>query len=822
MSQPVDEVRVAVVPDFSSFGARTEAGISASLRGVASSVQGSLEQVERQVGEVGRDISNDFGRASTSAQGSLRAISSEARTAFNNVENQAEHAANSITTRLGGAFATIRTGLLTLTVAAGAGLAALTGFGLKSAATLEQTQIAFNSLLGSVDAGTAAFKDLQQFAAVTPFEFPEVAGAAQRFYAFAGTVGLAKDQVDQFLTTLGDVASVTGGGAQALSSVTLAMGQIASAGKVTLDNLNQISEALPGFSGVAAIASATGKSTAEVMQEISSGSLDATTGIQALLAGMAKFPGAAGAMEKQSQTLLGVFSTFKDTFSQALVAGFTPVIPEIKASLTALTPILGGAIAQIAPALGKLVAGLLPILGQLVAAATSILSPLLEGLGEGLKVIADSGALKSLGQSLGTVASALKPLFPLVGQIVVALALALIPVIDELAPIIADLVQPLGDTLYALVPLIPALLQLTAALLRLLEPLILAAAQFTSWFVINELTPMILAVAKAITFAADSVGELADAFHGVDWDQTGDDISGGFSDAWDSVNNFFTGIIDWFDSLPDKIGAALSAFPNLLADLAGQAFDALFQAVGFGLGIVVRMFEELPIILWTMVTNLWSGIVSLTEQGIGLLITGIALFPSMVAAVFTDLWDRAKAIFMAGIDAVVFFVKNLGPSILKWLEGLPDQFVDFGARIMGGLIQGIRNQVGKAVDTVKRAMGDILEGAKSALGIHSPSLAFNTEVGQQIPPGIGEGVQAAMPDLHAMLANATAGMTAPALAGATSGGAAAGGGLGGISIVVNINGSVSTGEATRIGQSIGAGVANQLAQRGIRTTARAV
>ena len=47
------------------------------------------------------------------------------------------------------------------------------------------------------------------------------------------------------------------------------------------------------------------------MADISSGSLDATTGIKALLDGMAKFPGAAGAMEAQSKTLLGVFSTIE-------------------------------------------------------------------------------------------------------------------------------------------------------------------------------------------------------------------------------------------------------------------------------------------------------------------------------------------------------------------------------------------------------------------------------------------------------------------------------------------------------------------------------
>src|SRR5262245_35344314 len=204
------------------------------------------------------------------------------------------------------------------TAAIGAGLVAAGGFGLKAAADLEQTRISFDSLTGSAERGGKTLGELQQFAKLTPFEFPEVADAGKRFLAMAGSVGLARDQMVPFLTTIGDVASVTGAGAEGMSSVVHALGQIGSTGKLTLENLNQISEAMPGFSGIQAIAAARGISTAEALDQISKGAINAKDGVAALLQGMKTFPGAAGAMAAQAETLGGVFSNFKDTVSQAL------------------------------------------------------------------------------------------------------------------------------------------------------------------------------------------------------------------------------------------------------------------------------------------------------------------------------------------------------------------------------------------------------------------------------------------------------------------------------------------------------------------------
>ncbi len=819
MSAPIDSASIAIVPDFSGFSAAADRGIESALRDLIGEVRQALGQVERAVTESGQNLGEEFQQGGERAEAALRELSRTATTSMNNVSRQTDEAASGIGGKLGGALGVLKTGLIGAGIGAAAGLGAVTKFGLESAASLEQVQIAFNSLLGGVDAGTKAFADLQHFAAVTPFEFTDVAGAAQRFFAFSGSVGLAKDQVQTFLTTLGNVASVTGGGAQALNSVTLAMGQIASSGKLTLDNLNQISEALPGFSGVAAIASATGKTTAQTMTEISAGSIDAKTGIAALLKGMQTFPGAAGAMEAQAGTLLGVFSTFKDTLSQALVAGFQPVLPAIKDSLAAATPLLGEAIAQLAPALGSVVSAIIPLVTQLIQFLAPVLKPIVDGIGSLVRQAGETGGLAALGKALGAVAKALFPLFQVVGDVAGVLALALVPVAEALAPIIAELAPTIAALAMAFLPLIPPLGQLIAALLLVITPLIQASAAFLTWFSIEALIPIVNILAKVLGFCAEAIAEFGKFLAQIDWAAVGSAISGGFSDAWNAVVGFFTNIGEWFGKLPGLIGDALAAFPGVLRNAAVFAFDMFFQAIGFGIATVVKFFIDLPGRIGALISLLWTTVLDLSVAGITAVVQFISELPERVGAIISDLWAKVKARFTDGVDNVTSQAKSLPGRIIDALKSLPGQMVEAGKNMILGLIDGIKNTVGRAIDAVKRAMGDIVLGAERALGIHSPSTVFADAVGAQIPAGIAQGIQAGVPELQAAMNAATLSITP---------GTAAGGSSGALSgVIINMGGVHFSGvvpteaEAARTGQAVGAGIAAELQRRNIATAVRA-
>jgi tape measure domain-containing protein len=221
-------------------------------------------------------------------------------------------------------------------IALGVAFGAAGTYGVKVAADFQQTRIAFEGILGSADEANKRLTELQQFAAGTPFEFKGLAESAQQLLA----VGFTADEIIPTMTKLGNVAATLGVGEAEIKGVVRALGQMRGKGKASAEELQQISEQIPGFSAIGAIAEDMGISTAEAFEQMAKGAIPADKAIEAILAGMEKFPGAAGAMERQSKTLNGVLSTFKDTINIALIQGIEPFLPAISGALAGSIPIV--------------------------------------------------------------------------------------------------------------------------------------------------------------------------------------------------------------------------------------------------------------------------------------------------------------------------------------------------------------------------------------------------------------------------------------------------------------------------------------------------
>ena len=588
MGQPIDEASVLLVPDVSQFERLLKSAIDSAMRQVQQTVAVAMDRVEREFAGASRELATDFRRGGAIAESSLRGVGNQAQVSMAQVSASSSAAAGAMSARLGGALALVKAGLLSLGVAAGAGLAAIAGFGLKAAANIEQVQIGLEAMLGSASEARGFLEEIQEFAAKTPFEFAGVADASRRILAFGTSVGIARDEVIPTITTIGNLVSVLGGTQESVDSVVRAFGQMASKGKISQEELLQLAEALPGFNANAAIAAALGLSVGESMEAITAGEVDATTGINALLTGMAKFPGAAGAMEKQSQTLLGVFSTFKDTLSIELTKAFQPVIPQIKESLTELTPVLGESLGKIAPALGGLLARLLPLLGKLVEFVTPILVPLLDTLG----VVMDqlTPALEPLGAAFTQVLTALLPLVPILGEVLAEVLVELAPAIAELAPVLAELVPPLTQLLISLIPLIHPLGQLLLAVVKLLVPI----ASFIGWLIqLYASNANFEPIIAAIQFFTDLLMVLASFLLNTDWGGIWNQILIWFDTAVESVNRSVAGFVSDMMGLPGRVISAI-------ADLAGKVGE-------WASGVIGKFYSAGR----DMVFGVWNGISSL-------------------------------------------------------------------------------------------------------------------------------------------------------------------------------------------------------------------
>lgn len=195
-------------------------------------------------------------------------------------------------------------------VGLGAGMVALGVASVKAAAEVQNVNTALTNMLGSADKANKFVKELQQFAAKTPFEFNQVAQAAQKFLAF----GFKAEQIIPTLTAVGDAAAGVGLGAEGINRITIALGQMAAKSKVQAGEMMQLTET--GIPAWQMLADKIGVSVPEAMDMVTKGLVDAETGISALVGGMESTFN--GLMDQQSQTIGGAWSNMMDGIEQSM------------------------------------------------------------------------------------------------------------------------------------------------------------------------------------------------------------------------------------------------------------------------------------------------------------------------------------------------------------------------------------------------------------------------------------------------------------------------------------------------------------------------
>lgn len=189
-------------------------------------------------------------------------------------------------------------------------------------ASLEQSRVAWSTLLGGAAQANTMLQQLQQFAATTPFEFPEVEASAKRLVA----MGFAARDVIPLLTSVGDTASALGAGSEGINRITLALGQMGTRTKVTAQDMLQLTEV--GVPAWRILAEATGQSIAQVQDAAEKGSISAQTFIQAFQRFAAANYG--GLMQQQSQTFTGAVSNIRDQTRIVLSGAFEPLFKGLR------------------------------------------------------------------------------------------------------------------------------------------------------------------------------------------------------------------------------------------------------------------------------------------------------------------------------------------------------------------------------------------------------------------------------------------------------------------------------------------------------------
>ena len=203
--------------------------------------------------------------------------------------------------------------------------------GIEYNATLEQSAIKWETLLGTQEKANKMLQDIQKFAKDTPFEQMGVEAMATQLHN-AGFEGQALfNQISKF----GDLAGAFGIQSDSLQEMVRQYAQVKQAGVAYTEDLNILQDR--GIPIYKALAKELGINTADVKKWASEGKISSDV-YQSALDSLAK--GVEGGMAKMSKSFSGQLSTMKDNFEQMAGTLSKPIFDFLAEQLSKIMPFI--------------------------------------------------------------------------------------------------------------------------------------------------------------------------------------------------------------------------------------------------------------------------------------------------------------------------------------------------------------------------------------------------------------------------------------------------------------------------------------------------
>ncbi len=221
------------------------------------------------------------------------------------------------------------------------------------------------------------------------------------------------------------------------------------------------------------------------------------------------------------------------------------------------------------------------------------------------------------------------------------------------------------------------------------------------------------------------------------------------------------------ENLPSLITAAVQIIVTLANGIA-QALPELIPAIALIIPqIALILLNNLPLLIeaaLNLIIALASGLVA----ALPVLVTQI---PKIVQAIFNAFIAALPMIYQAAIELIVTLVKgiisalpSLGEAAVQIVDviakGVADFYttiLDIGVGIVNGIWEGIQSQGYWLGQQIKSFFTGIVNSAKKALGIHSPSTVF-AGIGENMAAGLGAGFAKQFRDIERQITGAVSNM----------------------------------------------------------------
>lgn len=396
-------------------------------------------------------------------------------------------------------------------------------------------------------------------------------------------------------------------------------------------------------------------------------------------------------------------------------------------------------------------------LGSMKAAATDFLASL-TGVtnGSGEAVLDVQKSLENLVNSAITFFAG--NLVPMAVSVVVTLPKAIISALTTQLPLFVnqgtEMINNLGSGFQTSIPNLVK--QGTDAVVKLSEVFFDSAGQFMqagSGFaknmlqgLMNSLPDILDGIFQILINIVDFIGQNGDLILNTSVEMMGIILEG----IIQSLPNILIGIqnlaysmcmallnIDWIglgvhviEMLIDGVFSLIETIPSMYLSMGENAKNKLLETDWLQLGcdLIVRIFNGL-LELEMYIPNKLKDI---AEQGL-IKFTGLD---------WKGLGSKVVHTIKAGAESAKRSIGGAFDRLGQWCKDkFGTNWVQVGGNIIQGIIQGITRGAGQLFTIMRNLAKNVLKTAKKALGIHSPSKAFDDEFGVQLPAGAARGVK---------------------------------------------------------------------------------
>ena len=413
-----------------------------------------------------------------------------------------------------------------------------------------------------------------------------------------------------------------------------------------------------------------------------------------------------------------------------------------------------------------IVNGISSMLPSLLPALIELISYVVTSLLDQLPAILDCALELILGLAQGILAALpvlIEALPEVISSIVEFLISAVPQIIDAGIELLMALVDALPVIIDALVDALPQIIKATVTALIAAAPQIAKAGIKLLGALIEAIPVIVVELAKAVpdivAAIIDVLAELPGLIGEVFAEIVTDLVEWGqqmLSNASMAMSNMLSQVNSIIQELPGKIWTHLVNTVNKVVAWGQQMVSNASTAASNMLSKVSGIIQELPGKIWTHLVNTVNKVVAWGQQMVSNASTAASNMLSKVSGIIQELpgkvWDylsqAAQKVVTWGTQLAqkgAAAATQLFNSIVNGLSSLPSKMAEIGSNIVSGIWNGISSGWNWLTNKVSNLANSLLDAAKDALGINSPSKEFADEVGRWIMPGVGKGLDKSMP-----------------------------------------------------------------------------